>query len=109
MNEPVKRTVVGRRSDLITTSAVRNTANAVVGAVGFVLSAVQLTRDITPVSQRFFGITLNRNSRLTVISVYSPTDSDENAEFHEEVHRAVNTTPARNILLVFGDFNAHLS
>ena len=34
-----KRTVIGRKSHLITTTAVRNTNNAAIGGVGFVLSA----------------------------------------------------------------------
>ena len=38
-DEPVKRTVIGRKSHLITTTAVRNTNNAAIGGVGFVLSA----------------------------------------------------------------------
>ena len=71
-----------------------------------------MVREITPISPRVLRMTLNGNPRLTVISIYSPTegDSDENAEeFHEDVRMAVNTTPAHNILLVLGDFNAHLS
>ena len=74
--------------------------------------ARKLVREITPVSQRVLKITFNGNPKLTILKVYSPTEGDsiEHAEeFHEEVRRAVTATPAHNILLVLGDFNAHLS
>ncbi|XP_071480868.1 craniofacial development protein 2-like [Diadema antillarum] len=112
--EPIRRTRIGVRSHLITTSAVRNSAQAAVGGVGFMISmeANKLVREVTPVSHRILKATFNGNPRLTVFAVYSPTEGDsiEHAEeFHEELCRAVTSTPMHNILLVLGDFNAHLS
>ena len=114
-DEPIKRTRIGIKSHLITTSAAKNTVEAAVGGVGPVINAEasKLVREITPVSQRVLKITFNGNPKLTIPTVYSPTEGDsiENAEeFHEEdLRTAVTATPAQIILLVLGDFNAHLS
>ncbi|XP_014774445.1 craniofacial development protein 2-like [Octopus bimaculoides] len=111
-DKPTKRVIIGKKSQLITTSAVRNTAGAAIG-VGLVYSARAnlLVKETMQVSPQVLRVTLNGNPRLTVISAYSPTDGDSDAnaeEFYEEVCRTVNTTPAHNILLVLGDLNTHL-
>ena len=62
---------------------------------------------------KFFLLTnCNGNPKLTILTVYSPTEGDsiEHAEeFHEEVRRAVTSTPAHNILLVYWETSMHTS
>ena len=58
-DEPIKRTRIGTERRLITKSAVKNSAQAAVGGLGFVVSAEanKLVNEITAVSQRILKIT----------------------------------------------------
>ena len=64
----------------------------------------------------FFGVSkahvsFDGNPRLTVITVYSPTEAatvDEAEDFHDVLRSAVKDVPAHHLLLVSGDLNAHL-
>lgn len=112
--ERVRVERVGGSSYLVTTSATRNSAQAAVGGVGFVLSkkAFQAVTEIRPVTERIIKITLNGNPQPTLICVYAPTEADsvEAAEaFHDDLRCAVSQVPAHNFLNVIGDFNAHIS
>ncbi len=61
---------------------------------------------------RIFLVSFDGNPRLTMITVYSPTESasDEEAEdFHDSLRTAVKDVPTHHLLLVVGDLNVHLS
>ncbi|MCP4493478.1 MAG: hypothetical protein GY820_40160, partial [Gammaproteobacteria bacterium] len=98
----------------ISSSAWRNRAQAAMGGVGFLLtrqaySAISL---IKTYSKRIMLVSFNGNPRLTMMSVYSPTEfaTDEEAEeFHNCLRSAITEVPAHHLLLVVGDLNAHIS
>ncbi|KAL5259160.1 hypothetical protein ACHWQZ_G009574 [Mnemiopsis leidyi] len=99
---------------LVTTSAWRNSRQAATGGVGFMLTqraykAVSLMKSY---QGRVFLISFDGNPRLTVITVYSPTEGSSEAEaegFHECLRGAISDVPAHHLLMVVGDLNAHLS
>ena len=99
---------------LISTSAWRNRAQASTGGVGFLLTkqAFNAVSLIKTYSKRCMLVSLDGNPRLTIISVYSPTESatvEEAEEFHNCLRAAVREVPTHHLLLVVGDLNAHLS
>ena len=72
---------------LITASAVKNSVNASVGGVGFLLSPrVQKSHlSVEKVNSRIISMHINGNPRLSVICCYSPTncsDDEEKQEFY---------------------------
>ena len=99
---------------LVTKSAWRNSRQAATGGVGFMLTqraykAVSLMKSY---GKRIFLISFDGNPRLTVITVYSPTEvapEEEAEDFHECLRAAIGEVPAHHLLMVVGDFNAHLS
>ncbi|KAL5253694.1 hypothetical protein ACHWQZ_G013463 [Mnemiopsis leidyi] len=99
---------------LVTTSAWRNSRQAATGGVGFMLTqraykAVSLMKSY---QGRVFLISFDGNPRLTVITVYSPTEGSSEAEaegFHECLRGAISDVPALHLLMVVGDLSAHLS
>ena len=102
------------KSYIITTSAWRNDCGAATGGVGFALTdkAYKAITDIKSISQRILSITFDGNPKLTIITVYSPTEgtNTEAAEnFHDDLRTAINQIPAHNFVMVVGDMNAHLS
>ena len=112
--ESVRVERVGVSSYLVTTSATRNSCQAAVGGVGFVLSrkAFRAVTEITPVNERIVMITLNGNPKPTFICIYAPTEADSveaAEEFHDELRCTVSQVPAHNLLSIIGDFNAHIS
>ena len=57
-------------------------------------------------------VSLNGNPRITILSVYSPTEAATNEvveEFHHDLRGAINDVPAHHLLMVLGDLNAHLA
>lgn len=70
--------------------------------------AISLIKSYGP---RVLTVSFDGNPRLTVITVYSPTEAstDEDAEsFHNTVRQAIADVPAHNLLLLVGDMNARL-
>ena len=97
---------------MITGSAWKNEAQATVGGVGFILTkkAYQSAMEITCISPSVLKVSFNGNPRLTMLSVYSPTeeaDTKAAETFHDDVKHTVAQTPTHDILFVVGDFNAH--
>ena len=98
---------------LLTLSAWRNECGAANGGVGMVLAragyeAISLIKSY---GKRILLVSFNGNPRLTVITVYSPTEAaaDEEAEdFHSTLRAAIHEVPAHHLLIVLGDFNARL-
>ena len=112
--ELTKTTILSNNAYLITTSAWRNEAKASTGGVGFIMTkkAYNAISKIEPVSPRILQLSFDGNPRLTVISVYSPTEgsSIEEAEtFHDNLRLAIASIPAHDFLIVVGDLNAHLA
>ena len=112
--EEIKIQSLEKGVHLVTTSAWRNTRQAANGGVGFMLTkqaykAVSLMKSF---GKRIFLISFDGNPRLTVITVYSPTEAASNEEaedFHEGLRSAIGEVPAHHLLMVVGDLNAHLS
>ena len=100
---------------LITSSAVRNSAQAAIGGVGLLLNkkASSALCEVTSISSRIMQATFAGNPELTLISVYAPTNckgNEESAEeFYSQLRDAIGQTPQHNLLLVLGDFNAKIS
>ena len=99
---------------MITGSAWKIEAQAAVGGVGSILTkkAYQSAMEITCISPSVLRVSFNGNPRLTVLSVYRPTevpDTEAAETFHDDVQCTVAQTPTHDILFVVGDFNAHLS
>ena len=99
---------------MITGSAWKNEAQAAVGGVGFILpkKAYQAATEIACISPRVLKVCFNDNPRVTMLSVYSPTegaDTKAAETFCNDVQCTVAKTPTHDILFVGGDFNAHLS
>ena len=98
---------------LVTSSSSKNSANASVGGVGFLLSpaAINNILSIEHISPRILLIELEGNPRTTIISVYSPHNNcpaDEVEEFYSTLKSTVEQVPAHNFLAIAGDFNAKL-
>lgn len=111
--EETKSQCLENGSFLITSPAWRNGAGAATGGVGFILNrlAHKAICKIIPINNRILLISFNGNPKLTMMSIYSPTEaaSDEEAEeFYNTLRSAINTVPDHHLLVVTGDFNAHL-
>ena len=99
---------------LVTTSAIKkNSAGAVIGGVGLMLSprTYDSLASVRPHSNRILIVTFQGNPATTVITTYCPTNvvNEDIIEGHyDNLRRAVDSIPAHNVLLVVGDFNARI-
>ena len=98
---------------LITSSAWKNSVNAATGGVGILLSkkAYNAVASIEVISPRIMIATINGNPKTTVISCYSPTNVSDEIEverFYENLTSVTRQVPKHNLLIISGDFNAHL-
>ena len=96
---------------LITTPAWRNDRNAAVGGVGLMISkyAVNALADVIAFNRRIIIAHFNGNPAVTLIVQYSPTEGSEEAEEHyTKLADAISSIPKHNVLIIVGDFNAHL-
>ncbi|MEE8288342.1 MAG: reverse transcriptase domain-containing protein [Nitrosomonadaceae bacterium] len=98
---------------LITSSAWRNSAGAATGGVGILLNtkAAGALSSVIRHDERILVATFQGNPATTIIITYCPTNTtdDDTTEHHyEKLRGAIETTPAHNMLLVTGDFNAHV-
>ena len=111
-DEPVKyETVLG--NTLITTSAWRNEAGAATGGVGVLLNnkSKKCLKSVTPISQRIIALNFIGNPACTIIVVYSPTNTAEEDSintFYDNLRKAIEAVPSHNVLIIVGDFNAHI-
>ena len=99
---------------LITSSASKNSTNASVGGVGFLLSpaAVNNLLSVESISPRILLIELEGNPKTTIICVYSPHNSgpvDEVEEIYSTLKSTVEQVPAHNFLAIASDLNAKRS
>ena len=98
---------------LITSSATKNSINATVGGVGFLLSprASSNLVNIESISKRIMLLELEGNPKTTVICVYSPTNSSSQEEidsFYDILSSTIQQIPLHNFVAICGDFNAKL-
>lgn len=99
---------------LVTASAEKNTINATVRGVGFLLSprAQKACHNINKINERIVVLTLLGNPQTTVICCYSPTNEErytsDTENFYKTLSTAVADVPAHNLLIIGGDFNAQL-
>ena len=112
-DELTKTTILGSNAYLVTTSAWRNSIGASNGGVGILLTkkAHDAITELHTVSPRIFGVTLDGNPRCTAFSVYSPTECAVDSvaeEFHNDLRATIASIPAHNLLVVWGDLNAHV-
>ena len=93
---------------LITSSAVRDSARAAIGGVGLLPNKKTSSApcEVTFIFCRIMQATFAGNLELTLISVYVPTNC-ENEEPTEEIYSqlkdAIGQTPQRNLLLTLGE------
>ena len=96
---------------LVTTSAWRSENNASLGGVGLMIdrNAENHLAQIKPITNRILVAHFTGNPALTIIIHYSPVEGNEDATMHYELlAAAVKEVPKHNLLIVMGDFNAHL-
>ena len=101
-------------TNLITTSAWRNTQNASCGGIGALLNnmAFRSLAGVTSFTQRILIMNFAGNPATTVIVTYAPTeaaDSEIAEEHYKNLLKAIKTVPAHNLLVIIGDFNARIS
>lgn len=104
---------LGKGWTFISASAVKNTANATIGGVGFLLSphAMRSLNSIEKITSRIIVATFNGNPVPSIISCYSPTNTtveQEVIDYYDELSSLVRNTPKHNILIIGGDLNAQL-
>ena len=98
---------------LITCSAWKNNANAGVGGIGILLNAKAYKALVTVemITNRIMVATFHGNPQTTIICCYSPTnviDENDVEDFYEVLESLTRRIPKHNMLIVGGDFNAHL-
>ena len=104
---------VGKGWKLITSSAWKNSINASIGGIAMLLSpdAYKAMNSIESLSPRILVATFNGNPQATVISCCSPTNVQEEIEvekFYDDLSSVAGHIPKHNVLVIGGDFNAHL-
>ena len=109
----IKEHDLGKQWNLITSSAWKNSMNSAIGGIGMLLSptAYKALNSVEPISERILVATFNGNPQTTVINCYSPTNVEEVSkveDFYNELSSIIRQIPKHNLLLVGGDFNAHL-
>ena len=111
-DDPYQSTMIGNYI-LITSSCWKNSINASVGGIGFLLSSkvkenLVKTEPITP---RIFLLEFSGNPKLTVLCVYSPHNESPEHEvdqFYSDLRSVLENVPPHNFLSIMGDFNARL-
>ena len=84
---------------LITSSAWRNSSQAAVGGVGFIMNrkAEKALCDVTYVSNRIMKATFVGNPEFSTLSAYSPTNTRQNQEeadcFYDLIRNTIDETP----------------
>ena len=96
---------------LITSSAWRNSTGAACGGVGILINrtAEGALVEVTSYNERILVANFCGNPSTTVIVHYAPIEGSDDAEDHyNNLTEAVNLIPKHNLIVVMGDFNAHL-
>ena len=98
---------------LITASATKNSQNASIGGVGFLISprAQKSLLSVEKITSRIILLHINGSPKLTVICCYAPTNTSDDADkssFYSSLSRTISSICPHNVLAVCGDFNAKL-
>ena len=96
---------------IITSSAWRNSNNAAAGGVGFVINnnAEGTLAEVSKFNDRILIAHFSGNPKTSIIIHYSPCEGASDAEEHYlNLVAATSLIPKHNVILVMGDFNAHL-
>ena len=98
---------------LITCSAWKNSMNAATGGIGILLNsrAYDKITSVEKINPRIMAIHFEGNPMTTVISSYSPTNVTDEQEvelFYTDLTAFTRNIPKHNVLIIGGDFNAHL-
>ena len=93
---------------LVTSSSWKNSANASVGGIGFLLSPNALNNLLTveSISPRILLIEIEGNPKSTVICAYSPQNSrpvQEVEDFYSTLRATIDRVPLHNFLAIAGD------
>ena len=104
---------LGKGWIFISASAVKNTVNATIGGVGFLLSpyAMNSLNSVEKITSRIIVATFNGNPVPSIISCYSPTNSSEEQkviDFYDDLSSLVRSIPKHNVLIIGGDMNAQV-
>jgi exonuclease III len=83
------------------------------GGVGLLMSKqiYKCLQNVNSISNRIITATFHGNPKLTVTSVYAPTESatiEDKNEFYNSLENHLEQVKAHNIHLVLGDFNARV-
>ena len=100
-----------RGRTLITASAWRSSNNAAMGGIGLLISAKAeaVLSEVIKWNERILIAHFTGNPAIRVVAHYAPVEGSDSAEEHYmNLADAINSIPKHNILLVMGDFNAHI-
>ena len=97
---------------LATSSAEKACNNATIRGIGMFLSpmAYRSLLNVESINSRIMIATFNGNSKVTVVSCYSPTDCSEEEEaqdFYDQLTELIKQVPKHNVL-IGGDMNAKI-
>ena len=109
----IKEHDAGKQWKLLTSSAWKNNMDSSIGGVAMLPGshAYKSLNSIESITPRNLVANFNGNPQTTVICCYSPTNVTEEAEcekFYEELSSLTRQIPRHNVLIIAGDFNAHL-
>ena len=98
---------------LLTCSATKNSVNAAIGGVGFLLSrrAMNSLINVEKNNERIAILTLESNPRTTIINCYSPTKVSSETEienFYQSLSDIITQIPAHSMVIIGGDFNTKI-
>ena len=98
---------------LVTSSSWKNNSNSSTGGVGLLLSqrATASLISVEKISDRILIENFNGNPTTTVTFCYSPTNVSEESDvenFYHDLYAFTRSVPKHNVLIIAGDFNAHL-
>ena len=98
---------------MITGSVWKNSVNAATGRIGILINKTSFNSlvSVTLVSKRIMIVNFNGNPQTSIIVCYSPTSVSDPMEidnFYDILNSATKQIPKHNVLIISGDFNAHL-
>ena len=97
----------------MTASSWKNKSNSSIGGIGLLISpnATKSLINVEKISPIIITANFNGNPITTVVSCYSPTnvsDEDDFTVFFNNMSLFTRYVPKHNVLIIAGDFNAHL-
>ena len=109
----IKEHDAGKQWKLLTSSAWKNNMDSSIGGVAILLSPhpYKFLNSIKSITPRILVANFNGNPQTTVICCYSPTNvigEVECEKFYDELSHLTRQIPKHNVLIIGGDFNAHL-